>query len=263
MSRSDPLSSEAVSQDLGTHIVGSRVLYYPSLTSTMDVARQEALSTAAEGTVIIADEQTAGRGRLKRSWLTPTGNLALSVVLSPRVSELPSLIMVASLAVVHSIAAVTGIKTGIKWPNDVLINNKKVCGILIETDARPLRGGRANYAIIGIGINVNFRPADYPEIQSLATSLMQEVGIHVSRLALIRTLLRELDRLYLDLKSGISPYEEWRNNLVMLGQNVKVTDTDGVVEGLAESVVEDSSLLIRLKDGSTRRIVAGDITFKV
>ena len=137
MNGNDPvLSAGAISQDLKTGIIGSRILYYPTLSSTMDAGREAARNGTPEGTVIIAGEQTAGRGRLKRSWLAPSGNIALSVILYPRLSELPEMIMLASLAVTHGIEAVTGIKPQIKWPNDILIEGKKVCGILIESDAR-------------------------------------------------------------------------------------------------------------------------------
>jgi BirA family biotin operon repressor/biotin-[acetyl-CoA-carboxylase] ligase len=256
----DILSSELVSRNLRTQTIGRRVLYYPVLASTMDAARKEALEGKEEGTVVIAGEQTAGRGRLKRSWLTPIGNIALSVVLYPRVSDLPSLIMVASLAVARCIAAVTGIKARIKWPNDVLVNNKKVCGILIETDARVSPSGHANYAIIGIGINVGFRPTDFPEVQSTATSLSTEAGLKVSKIALVRQLLIELDKLYLELKSGITPYEAWRDNLVTLGQHVRVTGGDTILEGIAGSVERDGSLIVHCIDGSLKKIIAGDVT---
>jgi len=254
------LTPELVSRDLGTQIIGHRILYYPTLTSTMDIARQAILEGTEEGTVVIADEQTAGRGRLKRSWLTPTGNIALSVVLYPLVSDLPSMIMVASLAVVRCVTAVTGIKARIKWPNDVLINNKKVCGILIETDARTSASGHANYAILGIGINVGFRPSDFPEVQSTATSLSVEAGTKVSRLKLVRHLLGEMDRLYQELGSGISPYADWRDSLVTLGQHVRVTGGETILEGVADSVERDGSLIVRCKDNSLKKIIAGDVT---
>ncbi len=108
------LSLASITSNLGTHVIGQRIIYYPSLTSTMEVAKQEAQLGAVEGTVIIADEQTAGRGRIKRVWLSPKGSIALSVILYPSVVNLPSLIMLASLAVVHSIEAVTGLKSQIQ-----------------------------------------------------------------------------------------------------------------------------------------------------
>lgn len=253
------LSPASITSNLGTHFVGQRVICYPSLTSTMEVAKQEAQLGAVEGTVVIADEQTAGRGRIKRVWLSPKGSLALSIILYPSVVNLPSLIMLASLAVVHSIGAVTGLKSQIKWPNDVLVNGRKVCGILIESG---VRANIVDYAIIGIGVNVNLRLADFPEIQSIATSLSAELGRGVSRLNIIRRLLVEMERLYLVLQAGGSIYEEWRDSLVTLGRKVRVKSGKTVYEGIAESVAKDGSLLLRHSNGNLSKIVAGDATLR-
>jgi len=256
----DNLSADSITRGLETRFIGQKILYYPRLTSTMAVARQEAQRGAPEGTVVIADEQTEGRGRLGRTWLTPRGNIALSLVLYPRLADLPALIMLASLAVVHSIEAVTGLKSHIKWPNDVQVNARKFCGILIETDVRP---DRVNYAIIGIGLNVNLRPDDFPpEIQSLATSLSQELGREVPRLSIIRSMLVEMEKLYLTLMAGGSLYEEWRDNLVTLGQRVRVKSAEGIYEGIAESVDRDGSLLLRGAHDQLTRIIAGDVTLR-
>lgn len=253
------LSSALITNGLKTRFVGQRTIYYPSLTSTMDVARQEAQQGAGEGTVIIADEQTAGRGRLNRAWLSPGGNIALSVILRPGLDYLHSLVMLASLTVVHSIEAVTGLKARIKWPNDILIGGKKVCGILVESRAQ---GNRVDYAIIGIGVNVNLRPDDFPGILPIATSLSRELGKEVARLSLIRCLLLEIERLYLALPAGESIYEEWQDRLVTLGKRVRVESGGTVQEGIAESVDRDGSLLLRHPDGSLTRIVAGDVTLR-
>ena len=253
----DSLSPASISQDLETRFVGQRVIYYPSLTSTMAVARREAEQGAAEGTVVIADEQTAGKGRLKRVWLSPRGNIALSVILYPSLSYLPSLIMLASLAVVHSIEAATGLKSQIKWPNDVLINGRKVCGILIESD---VQGKTVNYTIIGIGINVNLRLADFPDILPITTGLSDELKGNVSRLSVIRCLLVEIERLYLALSSGGSIYQEWRDSLVTLGREVSIKSGENSYKGIAESVASDGSLLLRHLDGSLTKIVAGEVT---
>ena len=249
----------SITDNLGTYIIGQRIIYYPRLTSTMDVARQEAQLGAAEGTVVIADEQTAGKGRIKRVWLTPKGNIALSIILYPRVNYLPYLIMLASLAVVRSIETVTGLKTQIKWPNDVLINGRKVCGILTESDVRR---DVVNYAIIGIGINVDLRLSGFPEVLSTATSLVEELGGDVSRVDVIRCLLVEVEKLYLALPEGESIYEEWRDRLVTLGKRVQVKSGKNILEGVVESVARDGSLLLRHSDGSSTRIIAGDVTLR-
>ena len=255
----DKLSPASISGDLETRFVGRRVIYYPSLTSTMEVARQEAQLGADEGTVVIADQQTAGRGRIKRVWLSPKGSLALSVILYPGLADLPSLIMLASLAVVHSIESITSLRSQIKWPNDILINGRKVSGILIENS---LRANMVDYAIIGIGVNVNLRVADYPEIPSTATSLSAELGTGVSRLEIIRRLLVEMERLYLVLQDGEAIYEEWRDSLVTLGRKIRVKSGKTVYQGVAESVARDGSLLVRNMNGDLLKIVAGDATLR-
>ncbi len=255
----DDLSVAAITRGLKTGGIGQRLIYYPSLKSTMDVARREARQGAAEGTVIVSGEQTMGRGRLKRTWLSPPGSISISVILRPGVAQLSSLIMLASLAVVHSLEAVTGLSPRLKWPNDVLINGRKVCGILLESD---VRGDTVNYVIIGIGINVNLNVADFPEISTIATSLSAELGKEVSRLQVVRRLLAEMERLYLDLSAGTSLYEEWRDSLVTLGKKVRAATGDTVYEGIAEAVAEDGSLLLRGPDGSLTRIIVGDVTLR-
>jgi len=253
------LSPASIADGLETRFIGQRIIYYPTLPSTMEVARREARQGAEEGTVILADEQTAGKGRLKRVWLSPKGSIALSVILYPSVVYLPSLIMLTSLAVAHSVGTVTGLKSQIKWPNDVLINGRKVCGILIESDVSKKV---VNYAILGIGINVNQRLSHFPDILPIAASLSDELGRDASRLDLIRHLLVEIERLYLTLPVGEAVYEEWRDRIVTLGNRVHVSSGKSRYEGVAESVARDGSLLLRLSNGSLIKIVAGDVTLR-
>ncbi len=253
------LSAASIMENLRTRLIGRKVIYYPRLDSTNDTARQEAQNGAPEGTVVVADEQIAGKGRIKRVWLTPRGNIALSIIFYPPVAFLPCLIMLASLAVSRSIEAVTGLKPQIKWPNDVLINGKKVCGILSESD---VRGNTVAHAVVGIGINMNLNPADFPGIAATATSLAAELGKDVSRLELIRRLLIEADRLYQDLPSGEAIYQEWHARLVTLGRRVQVKSGADMLYGIAESVDKDGSLLLRHADGSSTRIVAGDVVLR-
>ena len=150
-------------------------------------------------------------------------------------------------------------KSQIKWPNDVLVNDKKVCGILIESD---VKGNSVDYAIIGIGVNVNLRLSEFPEIPPTATSLSHELGRDVSRLDMIRCLLAETERLYLALPTGESVYQEWRDNLVTLGKKVQVRSGATTYKGVAESVANDGSLLLRQSDGSLIKIVTGDVTLR-
>ena len=255
--REDSLSAELIPRNLKTHFTGQRVIYLPRVTSTMEVARREAERGAPEGTIVTAGEQMAGRGRLQRAWLSPQGSVALSLILRPGTVQLPYLIMVVSLAVAYSIEAVTGLKPVIKWPNDVLINDKKVCGILIEN---KVRGSTVQYAITGIGVNVNLKMTDFPEFQPIATSLSDELCRNVSRLNLVRALLVEIERLYLSLPGSV--YEEWRDRLVTLGKRVSVRWGDTLYEGVAESVERDGCLFVRQADGNLVKVVAGDASLR-
>ncbi|HJX14081.1 MAG TPA: biotin--[acetyl-CoA-carboxylase] ligase [Dehalococcoidales bacterium] len=252
-------SSGEIRRGLATSVIGRRVLFYPRLASTMDTARQEAKSGASEGTVIIAGEQTRGRGRLKRPWLSPVGNIALSIILRPDIAGLPCLMMISSLAAVRSIREVAGLKARIKWPNDVLIGGKKAGGILIENE---VKGDRVAYAVIGIGINVGLRTADHADIAGIAAGLNETAGREISRAELVRSLLEEFERLYLALPDGQTIYEEWRDNLATLGKKVTATSGKDVMEGIAVSVDGNGALVLRRPDGTMTRVVAGDVTLR-
>jgi len=254
------ISQEAVSQRLTTKFVGRSFLYYPSVTSTMDVARKVAKEGASEGTVVVAGEQTAGRARLGRAWINPPGVLAVSIILRPEMSQLVRLSMIGALATSRCIEKATGLKTTIKWPNDVLIRNKKVSGILLES---ALRGQSVDWAVIGIGINVNFDPKAYAEIADIATSLCVELGKEVSQLSVLVHLLTEIEQLYLALRRGEPVYQEWRRKLETLGKVVKVKTGTDIEEGLAESVDEDGALMLRRFDGTIVRILAGEVTLRI
>jgi BirA family biotin operon repressor/biotin-[acetyl-CoA-carboxylase] ligase len=223
----------------------------------METAKELVKKGAAEGTVVIAGTQTTGRGRIGRTWLSPEGSLAMSVILKPALKNLPQLVMIASLAVVSAIKQVAGLETRIKWPNDVMIKGKKVCGILIENE---VKGGRVNFAIIGIGINVNFNPLDFPEIADIATSLSHEVGAEISNVELTSTVLFELERLYLEAQAGAPVHREWQKNMETLGNRIKVKTGKTVEQGKAETVTENGNLILRRDDGSLTEIVAGDVT---
>jgi len=255
----DHLSAEAINRTFSTHLIGQRLVYYPSVASTMDLAREEAEKGTVEGTVVVAGEQTGGKGRRNRVWLSPPGSLSLSLVLRPAVTELPGLVMVGALAVVYAIKAVTGLSSSIKWPNDVLLNGKKVCGVLIESE---LRQDSVGYAVIGIGINVNLRLADYPEIASTATSLSDELCRTVSRLVLMGKLLEEIERLYQEIPVGEGVFKQWRDQLVTLGKRITVSWGEESLEGVAESVAPDGSLRLRQLDGSLSQVMAGDVSLR-
>jgi BirA family biotin operon repressor/biotin-[acetyl-CoA-carboxylase] ligase len=256
MNKDVPVS--AIDKCLKTNIIGKNIIYFRSLGSTMAEARREAERAAKEGTVIIAGEQTEGRGRLRRKWISPEGNIALSILLSPDISSLPYLIMIASLAAVHAIREITGIKTDIKWPNDILTGGKKAGGILIEN---KVSGNRVHYSIIGIGINTGLSVAEHDEIAETAASIKSKTGKDL-RAEIIASLLNEFERLYL-LPDKQPVFEAWRDKLVTLGKKVKAVSGSQIVEGTAEAVDEDGALSIREADGKLTKVVAGDVTLRV
>ncbi|MEE8372826.1 MAG: biotin--[acetyl-CoA-carboxylase] ligase [Dehalococcoidia bacterium] len=253
------VSRDAIIERLTTTFVGRRLLYFTSVPSTMDAARKAARDGAIEGTVVVAEEQTKGKGRLSRAWINPRGVAAVSIILRPEMSQLTRLTMVASLATSRCVERATGLKTAIKWPNDVLIGGRKVSGILSES---AIRKGSVDWAIVGIGINVNFDPAAYPEIADTATSLSSELGTEVSQLEVLLHLFHEMEALYLGMRRGDPIHLEWASRLETLGNTVRVKSGSHVEEGYAESVGSDGSLLLRRPDGSLAHILAGDVTLR-
>lgn len=238
---------------------GNPLIWLPSTGSTMDDVRTQAKAGAAEGLVIAADEQTKGRGRLGRSWVAPAGvNLSLSLLVRPNPAVIKRLGMVAPLAVADAVAAVTGIEVRCKWPNDILIGGRKLCGILIEGE---FSGDRPVFAIVGIGLNVNLDVAAVPEIADFATSLRRETGRVVDRGAVLVATLRAF-QVHYDSTDAARLRDIWRARLDTLGQHVDVTFAGRTESGLAEDVTADGSLLLRRPDGSLLTLPAGEVTLR-
>ncbi|HYM16529.1 MAG TPA: biotin--[acetyl-CoA-carboxylase] ligase [Dehalococcoidia bacterium] len=245
---------------LETRTFGRNLIFEPSVGSTMDVARDSARRGAPAGTLVVADEQTAGRGRLGRSWVTPPGsNLASTLVLRPRASLLREVAMMAPLAICHAVQDMAGIRPAIKWPNDVIIGEKKVAGVLIESD---LDGPEAPWVLVGAGINVNFDPREYEEIREIATSLRVETGHEGDREALLASYVHDFERLYRAAEEGESPFENWRERLATVGRHVRAQWGGGAAEGVAEDVTEDGALVVRTADGEAIIVEAGDVTLR-
>ena len=226
----------------------------------MDEARVLAERGDPEGTVIVVEEQTAGRGRFDRAWVSPRSqNLSFSVVLRPTAAQLPYVNMAATLAIARCVTEITGHEAGIKWPNDVRINGRKVSGILIET---AMAGGYVDHAIVGIGVNVNFDPAEHPEISTTATSLYRETGEKRDRTEVLRRVLTELDDLYGEVRSGRSLTSDWAAMLETLGRTVQVRWKERVIEGRAEAVDDQGNLVLVGADGATTTVTAGEVTLQ-
>ena len=244
---------------LYTAIVGRSVRYYQSTGSTMDDVAEWSRAGADEGVVVVAETQTASRGRLGRRWISDSGNLYFSVLFRPQADSLPFLSPLAGVAVARATRRVTGLQPTIKWPNDLMIEGRKVAGILAES---ALSGPRVEHAIVGIGINVALDVSADPEIAGTAASLNELTGAETDRAELLRRVLQDMDALYLDLRRGRSPIAEWRRWLDTLGQRVTVTHHDTSHAGLAEDIDEHGNLLLRTDAGELLTLTAGDITLR-
>lgn len=257
----DHISIPAVKSARASRLIGRRVVYLVRTASTNQVAKDLARKRAPEGTIVLSEEQSSGKGRLGRTWTSPPGaSILLSIILRPPVSVLPSLTMMASLAAARAVEKATGLKARIKWPNDVLIGGKKAGGILIEGE---LAGERLRLAVVGIGLNVNLDVRTVPEIPDTATSISLELRREFPRQVLLLALLEELEAAYLALKVGAPIRQEWRARLETLDRWVRVTTSVGSVEeGRAEDVDDLGRLLLRRADGSQVALSEGDVSLK-
>lgn len=242
---------------LRTATLGRNLIFEPSVGSTMDLARAAAAHGAPEGTIALADEQTAGRGRLGRSWVTPPAlNLTSTLLLRPPQDAWRQLAMITPLAICEAVEALTPVRCDIKWPNDVQAGGKKLAGVLIEADPA------AGFALVGAGINVNFDPRDHDEVRDIATSVLAETGREHDREVLLAEYLLRFERRYDAVKSGQSNLDDWRARLVTIGQPVAVTTPSETIEGVAEGLDEGGALLVRRADGSLAVVEAGDVTLR-
>ena len=258
--KEDGFSAAALRLELDVKCIGSRIHHYRQLSSTMDRARQLANMGTPEGTVVIAEEQGMGRGRLGRQWLAPAGgNVYLSVVLYPNVRTLPQLVMLSSLAVCHALDRSLPTEASIKWPNDILVNGKKVSGTLIESTHQ---GGVPLYAVVGIGINVSFDPRYIDTLSTAGSGLSVEANYRISRLTLVADVLKEMDYLYNVIHNGTSLISQWRQRLATLGRRVNANDGDSHIAGIAEDVDCDGNLVIRTHDGQLISLLGGDVSLR-
>jgi BirA family biotin operon repressor/biotin-[acetyl-CoA-carboxylase] ligase len=251
------LVAETLRGGLFTRIVGKRLLFFQEVGSTMDEAVRRAERGTEEGTVVVAETQTASRGRQGRAWVSQTGNLYLSVVLYPSLQTLPFLNSLCGVAVVRAIANISGLKPRIKWPNDILLDGKKVSGVLVES---AIAGDQVHHSIIGIGINVALDADEIDEIAGGAISLNHASAGDIPRDELLREILQQLDALYIQLNHGDNPVEEWEELLDTLGQRVRVNWQGEEYVGFADGIDAQGSLLLREDSGRIRTLAAGDAT---
>jgi BirA family biotin operon repressor/biotin-[acetyl-CoA-carboxylase] ligase len=254
------LDIDLVTAALTGRVVGRRIHWYDKIASTMDEARRLADEGRAEGLVVVAGEQTAGRGRFDRRWVSPAGSaLLFTVLLRPQSSHMPYVNMAATLAVADSVAEHVRTAPAIKWPNDVRIGGRKVSGILIETDSGV---GKLRYALVGIGINVDLDVSDHPEIAETATSVSSEASKPVDRTTLLIGVLKRLDDMYASVRAGNSLTHEWAPRLETLGKHVQVSWGHKVFEGTAREVDDRGNLIVERADGTRVTVAGGEVTLR-
>jgi BirA family biotin operon repressor/biotin-[acetyl-CoA-carboxylase] ligase len=254
-----------IQDGLHTATVARELHYFPQIDSTNRFAQELAARNAADGTVVLAEEQTAGRGRLDRTWLAPAfSSILCSVIFFPDLApaSLFRLTMMASVAVVNAINRACTLPATIKWPNDVYLGNKKVCGILTEFSGDQTR---VRYAVVGIGLNVNNDFTSHPDLESIATSLQAESGSKISRLNVLIALLEELDYCYQLLATGRADdvRKAWEQHALILGKRVTVSSGDETVTGIAQRIDADGHLMVIDESGAPREIISGDVSLRM
>jgi len=254
----DRLFTFEISHGLNTKFIAKKIHYFDCLASTMDLAMQLGIQAAPHGTLILAESQTKGRGRLGRSWFSPKyKGIYLSLILRPKISPSasPILTLLSAVSICEAVKKVVDLDAQIKWPNDVFIHNKKLGGILTEMNAEV---DKVNFVVIGIGLNVN---NDKKSLIAQATSLKEQTGQPISRILLLQELLCRIENNYslLEDKGSQVIIDKGRNFSLTLGRRVKVCCQNKHIEGQAVDIDKDGGLLIRKDSGLIQKIISGDI----
>jgi BirA family biotin operon repressor/biotin-[acetyl-CoA-carboxylase] ligase len=259
VSAPDKLLADELNHELYCRIFGKKIFSYASLDSTNVTAYGLAEEGSPEGTIVVAEQQKKGKGRLGRSWISPAGTgVYLSAVLKPEIQpkEASKITLIAAVSVAGALSGISGLKCMIRWPNDIIVDSKKICGILTEMKAEQ---DKTAFVILGIGINVNTPASSLPKE---ASSLKVLTGKEYSRVEAAKAVLRELDVNYLRfLKKGFAPFlKEWSLYSAITGRRVKLTCHNRILEGTAQDIDENGALVIRLDNGLSESVLAGDVT---
>ncbi len=258
----DLLIPEEVYPLLKTSILGRNIIHRESLDSTTILAKKIA-EEQKEGTIVVAEEQTGGRGRLGRQWHSPRGGLWVSIILKPKLrpDKAYQLTQVAAVAAVKAISGTLSLTAGIKWPNDIIIKGKKVCGILTEMNAEA---DIINYIILSLGVNVNADGDGTPdELASKMTFLSKECGYSVSRKILLANLLQRIEEGYIKfLRDGFkSTVEDCRKFSVILNHEVRISHTGEAIQGRAVHITDEGVLLVETPEGKVE-VISGDVSVR-
>ena len=262
----EELDQVTLTEIMETQIIGKRIEVHQAIDSTNNRARELALEGVEEGTLIIAETQLEGRGRLGRNWISPKGKgIWMSLILRPNLppDQAPRITAIAAVAIRKALNRATGLDIGIKWPNDIIIDGKKVCGILTEMHADI---DRIHYVVVGMGINVNMTQKDFPtDISSTATSLRIALNRSLDRRQLIALIMEEIEEVYLkylENRDFEQILHQCRQYSVTLNRSVKVIGRDSTIEGIAIDFDEDGALLVKTHDGNIIKVMSGDVSVR-
>ena len=247
-----------VIRGLNTKFIAKQIHYFDYLDSTMNLAMQLGMQGSPNGTLVLAESQTRGRGRLGRNWFSPKyKGIYLSLILRPDIlpAASPILTLLSAVSICEAIKEVVHLDAQIKWPNDIIMHNKKLAGILTEMNAEV---DKVNFVVIGIGLNVN---NDKKSLIAQSTSLKEQKGEQVQRILLLQELLRRIEKNFnlLETKGNQSIIDKWRNFSLTLGKRVKIYCQDKHLEGQAVDIDKDGGLLIRKDSGIIQKVMSGDV----
>lgn len=258
----DKISGNEIQLGLKTEFMGRHIHFEEVVPSTQKIAHSLAGDGAEEGTIVVADQQTSGRGRLARAWFSPkqTG-IWMSLILRPKIpiNKTPQLTLLTAVALIQAIEEVTGLTPEIKWPNDILINGKKIVGILTELQAEA---DQVHSVIIGIGMNVNHALDQFPEeLQSVATSIAIETGKSSDRAEVIQAIMKNFEKLYTSyLMHGFKPVKLlWESYAISLNKNLIARTLHGSIRGRAVGIDDEGVLLLETAEGKIEKIYSADI----
>ena len=244
--------------------IGSEIHFYDQIDSTNNEARKIAENGAQHGTLVITECQNGGRGRRGKTWISPSGSgIWMSIILRPEMEPYNAsmLTLIAALAATSAIRKCCGTECYIKWPNDIVLNGKKICGILTEMSAEP---DAVNYVVIGIGINVNTTEFD-EEIKAVASSLFAETGQKIKRSMLVAAFATEFEKYYdifIQTQDMSHLVEEYNSMLINAGKEVTITDSKGAFSGIAIGTDNKGQLIVTCEDGSVKNIIAGEVSVR-
>ena len=258
------LNADKIKDVLGRSIFSKNIIIHNSLTSTNSTAKELYKKGACDGTVVLAEEQTAGRGRMERQWLSPSNkNILVSILLKPeiKVEHIYSLTLALAVSGIDAVKKISGLSAMIKWPNDIYLNKKKLAGILTEFS---VRGKTPAYVILGMGMNVNWNPENEKNILFSSTSVYNETGKETSRNRLMAEVLKNFEIFYNDIKSEkMEEFNSRCNSLSLLTGTIVSVDTgDEIIKGRAVGIDRDGGLILEDEDGNIKKILNGDVSIR-